>query len=54
MPKFYPAHLDAIATALQNIFLEGAYADREISKVLRADKRRGVRTGPSSPKPPIT
>ncbi|OAV45461.1 RsmB/NOP family class I SAM-dependent RNA methyltransferase [Lewinella sp. 4G2] len=39
--RLYPAHLEAIAQALQAIFLEGAYADREISKVLKADKRRG-------------
>jgi 16S rRNA (cytosine967-C5)-methyltransferase len=39
--KFYAAHLDAIAEALQNIFREGAYADREITRVLKADRRRG-------------
>lgn len=39
--KFYAAHLDAIAEALQNIFREGAYADREIARVLKADRRRG-------------
>ncbi|MEL7160003.1 MAG: class I SAM-dependent methyltransferase [Bacteroidota bacterium] len=39
--KLYPAHLEAIATALGNIFNEGAYADREIARVLKADKRRG-------------
>ena len=39
----FPAHLHAIAEALQNIFREGAYADREIARVLKADKRRGSR-----------
>ncbi|NJB84675.1 16S rRNA (cytosine967-C5)-methyltransferase [Lewinella marina] len=39
--KLYAAHLHAIAEALQNIFREGAYADREIARVLKADKRRG-------------
>ena len=37
----YPAHLDAIAEALANIFGENKYADREIARVLKADKRRG-------------
>ena len=41
MQRLYPAHLEAIASALGNIFLEGAYADREIARVLKADKRRG-------------
>ncbi|WP_232826439.1 RsmB/NOP family class I SAM-dependent RNA methyltransferase [Lewinella sp. IMCC34183] len=39
----YAAHLHAIAEALQNIFREGAYADREIARILKADKRRGSR-----------
>lgn len=39
--KLYAAHLHAIAEALQNIFGEGAYADREIARILKADKRRG-------------
>ncbi len=39
--KFYAAQVDAVAEALQNIFREGAYADREIARVLKADKRRG-------------
>ncbi|MEO0733407.1 MAG: methyltransferase domain-containing protein [Bacteroidota bacterium] len=39
--KLYPAHLEAIAAALGNIFGEGAYADKEIARVLKADKRRG-------------
>ncbi len=39
----YPAHLHAIAEALQHIFGEGAYADREIARILKADKRRGSR-----------
>jgi len=39
--KLYPAHLEAIAEALGNIFIGGAYADKEISRVLKADKRRG-------------
>ncbi|THH40048.1 RsmB/NOP family class I SAM-dependent RNA methyltransferase [Neolewinella litorea] len=39
--KLYAAHLHAIAEALQNIFREGAYADREIARILKADKRRG-------------
>ncbi len=39
--RFYPAHLEAISAALRAIFLEGAYADREIARVLKADKRRG-------------
>ncbi|SEQ24029.1 RsmB/NOP family class I SAM-dependent RNA methyltransferase [Neolewinella agarilytica] len=37
----YPAHLEAIASALAAIFTDGAYADREIARVLKADKRRG-------------
>lgn len=41
MQKLFPAHLEAIASALANIFGEGAYADREIARVLKADKRRG-------------
>lgn len=41
MDKLYPAHLEAIASALGNIFGEGAYADREIARVLKEDKRRG-------------
>lgn len=41
--KIYPAHLEAIAGALQNIFREGAYADREIARVLKADGKRGSR-----------
>lgn len=41
MQRLFPAHLEAIAAALANIFGEGAYADREIAKVLKADKRRG-------------
>lgn len=43
MNKFYPAQLHAIAEALQHIFENGAYADREIARVLKADKRRGSR-----------
>ncbi|WP_116107809.1 RsmB/NOP family class I SAM-dependent RNA methyltransferase [Lewinella sp. IMCC34191] len=39
--KFYAAQIQAIAEALQNIFQEEAYADREIARVLKADKRRG-------------
>ncbi|MCP9235733.1 RsmB/NOP family class I SAM-dependent RNA methyltransferase [Lewinella sp. JB7] len=39
--KFYAAQIDAIAEALLNIFMNGAYADREIARVLKADKRRG-------------
>ncbi|PPK85764.1 16S rRNA (cytosine967-C5)-methyltransferase [Neolewinella xylanilytica] len=39
--KFYAAQIQAIAEALQNIFREGAYADKEIARVLKADKRRG-------------
>ncbi|CAH0999710.1 Ribosomal RNA small subunit methyltransferase B [Neolewinella maritima] len=39
--KFYPAQVDAIAEALQNIFQNGTYADREIARILKADKRRG-------------
>jgi len=41
MQKLFPAHLEAIASALGNIFNEGAYADREIARVLKEDKRRG-------------
>lgn len=41
--KFYAAQIDAIAEALLNIFMNGAYADREIARVLKADKRRGSR-----------
>jgi len=37
----YPSHLEAIAEALANIFGENKYADREIARVLKADKRRG-------------
>ena len=43
MPTFYAAQIEAIAEALQNIFQNGAYADREIARVLKADKRRGSR-----------
>ena len=43
MNKFYAAQIEAIAEALQNIFENGAYADREIARVLKADKRRGSR-----------
>ena len=39
--KFYAAQIDAIAEALHQIFHEHAYADREIARVLKADKRRG-------------
>ena len=39
--KFYAAQIQAIAEALHNIFREGAYADKEIARVLKADKRRG-------------
>lgn len=41
--KFYAAQIDAIAEALQNTFENGAYADREIARILKADKRRGSR-----------
>ena len=41
--KFYAAQLQAITEALQNIFENGAFADREIARVLKADKRRGSR-----------
>ena len=41
--KFYPAQVAAVAEALLNIFMNGAYADREIARVLKADKRRGSR-----------
>lgn len=37
----YPAHIEAVAEALANIFGENKYADREIARVLKADKRRG-------------
>lgn len=37
----YPSHIDAIAEALANIFGENKYADREITRVLAADKKRG-------------
>lgn len=43
LPNFYAAQIDAIAEALLNIFQNGVYADREIARVLRADKRRGSR-----------
>ncbi|WP_420460975.1 RsmB/NOP family class I SAM-dependent RNA methyltransferase [Neolewinella sp.] len=43
MSRFYAAQIEAIAEALQNIFENGAYADREIARVLKADKRRGSR-----------
>ncbi len=41
MQRLFPAHIEAVASALTNIFNEGAYADREIARVLKADKRRG-------------
>lgn len=41
MQRLFPAHFEAIASALANIFGEGAYADREIARVLKDDKRRG-------------
>lgn len=41
MQRLFPAHIEAIASALTNIFNEGAYADREIARVLKEDKRRG-------------
>ncbi len=41
MDRLYPAHMEAIAEALGNIFGENKYADREIARVLQADKRRG-------------
>lgn len=41
MPKFYAAQVGAVAEALQLIFEENKYADRVISQVLKADKRRG-------------
>jgi len=41
MDRLYPAHLEAIAEALANIFGENKYADREIARVLKADKKRG-------------
>ena len=41
MDRLYPAHIEAIAEALGNIFGENKYADREIARVLQADKRRG-------------
>lgn len=37
----YPSHIEAIAEALSNIFGENKYADREITRVLAADKKRG-------------
>ncbi len=40
----FPAHINAVAEALSNIFgSERVYADREIARVLKADKRRGSR-----------
>ncbi len=41
MNRLYPAHLEAIAEALANIFGENKYADQEISRVLKADRKRG-------------
>ena len=41
MDRLYPAHIEAITEALGNIFGENKYADREIARVLQADKRRG-------------
>lgn len=41
MPKFYAAQVAAVAETLQIIFEENKYADRVISQVLKADKRRG-------------
>ena len=41
MQRLYPAHIEAIAEALGNIFGERKYADREIARVLKADRKRG-------------
>jgi 16S rRNA (cytosine967-C5)-methyltransferase len=41
MDRLYPSHIEAIAEALANIFGENKYADREIARVLKADKKRG-------------
>ena len=41
MDRLYPSHIEAVAEALNNIFGENKYADREIARVLQADKRRG-------------
>lgn len=41
MDRLYPSHIEAIAEALANIFGENKYADREIARVLQADKKRG-------------
>lgn len=41
MNRLYPSHLEAVAEALANIFGENKYADREIARVLKADKKRG-------------
>jgi len=41
--SLFPPHLQAIAGALQEIFVDGGYADKVIERTLRADKRRGAR-----------
>lgn len=41
MDRLYPSHIEAVAEALANIFGENKYADREIARVLKADKKRG-------------
>lgn len=39
--SLFPPHIRAIVEALQAIFHDGAYADKVIERVLKADKRRG-------------
>jgi 16S rRNA (cytosine967-C5)-methyltransferase len=39
----FPPHLRAAAQTLQRIFHEGGYADKEVARTLKADKRRGSR-----------
>jgi 16S rRNA (cytosine967-C5)-methyltransferase len=40
--SLFPPHLQAIAEALQEIFVGEGYADKVIERTLRADKRRGA------------
>jgi 16S rRNA (cytosine967-C5)-methyltransferase len=43
MSTLFPPHLRAAAQTLQRIFHEGGYADKEVARTLKADKRRGSR-----------
>jgi 16S rRNA (cytosine967-C5)-methyltransferase len=41
MPPPFPPHLRAAAQTLHRIFHEGGYADREVARTLKSDKRYG-------------